>query len=164
MNAKDIFKARRSVRKFKPDLVPDADIEEIILAASLAPTARNVQPWEFIVIKDHKTRSAIAHLAVNGPFLAQAPVCIAVFCKDTKYYLEDGCAATTQAMLCAVTLGYGSCWVAGDKKEYASEVAGLLGTPPGYKLVSMIALGRPLEIPSIPEKRNPKQMIHKEKF
>jgi nitroreductase len=159
-----IFRQRRSVRVFKAEAVSDTQIEKILLAASLAPTARNVQPWEFVIIKDQKKREKLATLASpNGTFLKQAPVCIAVFCQGTKYYLEDGSSATAQALLCAAAIGLGTCWVAGDKKEYAEPVREFLGTPKNYKLVSLIALGYAGEIPSTP-KRPLMDMIHWNKF
>ena len=160
----DVLKKRRSIRKFTSFVIPDEDIETILNSAHLAPTARNIQPWEFIVVKDRATKSSIARLASkNGSFLDQAPVCIAIFCQDTKYYLEDGSAATTSALLAAVALGYGACWVAGDKKEYAEEVRLLLGVSSGFKLVSLIALGKPGEEPN-PQKRSVKEVLHKERF
>lgn len=159
-----IFKKRRSVRKFKPNPIPDRDIEAILKAASLAPTARNVQPWEFIVVTDSVLKAGVAKLAErNASFIADAPVCIVVLCQDTKYYLEDGSAATTQALLAATALGYGGCWCAGDKKEYAQDVKKLLGAPGSFKLVSLIALGVADETPIL-QKRDLKEMIHRERF
>lgn len=164
MEIVEVFKKRRSIRKFKTTLISDQDIEEILRAASLAPTARNIQPWEFLVIKDKNTISEMARLATpNGSFISGAPVCIAIFCQDTKYYLEDGCAATTQALLAAASLGLGACWVAGDKKDYGSKIQNLLGVPTGYKLISLIPLGFADEAP-LSKKRNIKEMIHREKF
>jgi nitroreductase len=72
-------------------------------------------------------------------------VCVAVFCRDVKYYLEDGSAATQNILSAATAHGLGSCWVAGDKKVYARAIADLLGVPPELRLVSLIALGRAAE-------------------
>ena len=160
----EVLKKRRSMRTFTSETVSDQDIETILNAARLAPTARNIQPWEFIVIKNQKTKSAVARCASpNGAFIEQAAACIVCFCQDTKYYLEDGCAATTSALLCATALGVGACWVAGDKKDYAENLRVLLGVPSGYKLVSLIALGISKEDPQV-EKRALKDIVHKEKF
>lgn len=164
MEIKEAFLKRRSIRKFIHKAVSDKDIQEILLAASFAPTARNIQPWEFIIIKDKNIKNEIARLASqNGPFIVDAPVCIAIFCQDTKYYLEDGCAATTQALLCAASLGLAACWVAGDKKDYSEALKKLLGVPAGYKLVSLIPLGYSDEKPTV-KKRNIRDMVHFEKF
>jgi nitroreductase len=164
MDNLDVFKARKSVRKFKDKVISDSDIEQIIKAASLAPTARNVQPWEFVVVKGKDRLIKLAGLvSPNGAFIKEANACIVVFCKNTKYYLEDGCAATTQALLCAASLNLGSCWVAGDKKDYCEKVKDLFGVPEELKLISLIALGEPNESPN-PSKRDVREMIHKERF
>lgn len=164
MNKLEIFQQRRSIRSFKEKPVTDEKIEKVIYAASLAPTARNIQPWEFIVIKDKGRREKIAELARNnGPFIEDAAVCIAVMCHDTKYYLEDGSAATTQLLLCAAQLGLGACWVAGDKKEYARHIEEFLEAPKDLKLVSLVALGYAKETPVV-EKKKVKELIHWEHF
>lgn len=139
------IEARLSVRNFKNDPVDKSLIEKIIDTARLAPTARNIQPWKFVVITNKDIRLKIAQLALNGPFIKDAPVCIAVLCSDTKYYLEDGCAATQNILLAVTNFGLGGCWVAGDKKEYADDVLKLVGADNKYKLVSLIAVGYPAQ-------------------
>ncbi len=137
---------------------------QIVDCARFAPTARNVQPWEFVVICDKNKKSQLAKLvSPNGAFLELAPACIVIFCQDTKYYLEDGCSATTYALMAATSFGLGSCWIAGDKKEYCGSVEALLGAPANYKLISIIALGYPDE-ESYVQKRPLKEMIHYERF
>lgn len=164
MDAIEALRTRRSVRSFRPDPIPKEVIEEIIDCARLAPSAMNLQPWEFVVVTDEATRRRIADLTDYGKFIAQAPVCVAVFCRNVKYYLEDGCAATENILIAARACGLGSCWVAGDKKFYAESVRQLLGLPEGYKLVSLIAIGRPDREPAPPPKRSLSEVIHWERF
>ncbi|MCG2713375.1 MAG: nitroreductase family protein, partial [Candidatus Omnitrophica bacterium] len=143
-----------------------SQLEEIVDVARFAPTARNVQPWEFVVVTDKHKLTELAKLAENGRFMAGAAACIAVFCVDTKYYLEDGCAATCSILLAATALGIGSCWVAGDKKPYASQVNALLSASEDMKLISLIALGYPQEKDRFKslDKRQLKELLHWEKF
>jgi nitroreductase len=129
----------------------------------LAPTARNVQPWEFIVVTNPNRLRQLAALTDHGKFIADAPVCIVVCSRDTKYYLEDCSAATTNLLLAATALDLGACWVAGDKKAYASQIVSLCGAPPELKLVSHVAVGYPEEIPS-PPKRTIEDVLHWETF
>lgn len=166
MEALEVIKKRRSIREYKDKPIPREALEKMIDAARFAATARNVQPWEFVVIAESDTLKKLGELAENGRFLAQAEACIAVFCTETKYYLEDGCAATCNILLAATVLGIGSCWVAGDKKPYCAEVAKLLNVPAAYKLVSLVALGYPKSEDSfyIAEKRDLKTLSHWEKF
>lgn len=158
------FEARRSVRTFSDKSVSEEDIALILRAASLAPTARNIQPWEFVIIRDTSRLKALTEMvSPNGALLGTAAVGIVVFCKETKYYLEDGSAAITQALLAAAALELGACWIAGDKKDYADRVRAFCRTAEVYKLIGLIAVGYPAETPS-PQKRDVKDMIHKETF
>ena len=158
-----LLKERRSIRKYQKKEVPEDIIKGIIDCARFAPTAINIQPWEFIVITEEEMRKKIADITDYGKFIAEAPVCVAVFCKDTKYYLEDGSAATTYILLAAKAYGLGSCWVAGDKKYYAEDIRKLLGVPDGYKLVSLISIGYPAENP-VKGKRSLEEVFHKERW
>jgi len=160
----EVVKKRCSVREYKPDPVPRDVIERIIDAARLAPTARFEQPWEFIVVQDKGMRERIANITDYGKFIAQAPVCVAVVCKDTKYYLEDGCAATENILLAATAEGLGSCWVAGDKKPYCGEILRLLGVDEGYKLVALVAIGYPAGEVKPKQKRPLEDVLHWERF
>ncbi|MCX5697409.1 MAG: nitroreductase family protein [Candidatus Omnitrophica bacterium] len=166
MDALELIKIRRSIREYKDKPIPKEILEKIIDAARFAPTARAVQPWEFIVITKAETLKRIAGLAENGRFLAQAKACIAVYCQDTKYYLEDGCAATQNILLAAADLGVGSCWVAGDKKPYCSEINKILGLSDAFKLISLVPLGYPKGENSFKaaEKRSVQEILHWEKF
>ncbi len=160
----EIVKTRRSIRSFSKKLIPKEMIEEIIDAGRFAPTANNIQPWEFVVVMDEKTKLALSELANYGGFIKDAGCCVAVFCKDTKYYLEDGCAATENILLSAHALGLGACWVAGDKKPYCEDVKKLLGAPFEYKLISLIPIGYPTEKPQAHAKRPLKELLRRERF
>jgi nitroreductase len=167
MDFLELNKQRRSIRDYSDKPIPHDVLEKIVDAARFAPTARGVEPWEFIVITAPEKLKKIAELAENGRFIAQAKACIAVFCRDTKYYLEDGCAATQNLLLAATALKVGSCWVAGDKKPYASLIASLLNLPPAVKLVSLVALGYPKYAGSsfrLIDKRPLKDVLHWESF
>lgn len=138
-----MIKTRRSIRKYKKKEIPDEIIKQIIDCARLAPSANNLQPWLFVVVKNKSLKQQIAEITDYGKFIQDADCCIAVFCKNTKYYLEDGSAATENILLSAWYFGIGSCWVAGDKKPYAEKIRGILGLKEDYKLVSLISLGYP---------------------
>lgn len=163
MDVLETIAARRSVRKFKRDPVSQEWLSRIVDAGRLAPTARNEQGWEFVVVTDADRRRRIAELTDYGKFIAEAPACIVVLSKPGKYYLEDGSAATTTMLMAATGLGLGACWVAGDKKPYAARLVSLCGAPADLKLVSMIAVGYPAEIPA-PNKRPLADVMHRETF
>lgn len=164
MQTQEALKERRSVRTFNAKPVPSNLIEIIIDCARLAPTARNVQPWDFVVITKKETLKLLGSIAETGRFIAESPCCIAVFCSDTKYYLEDGCAATVNILIAAEDLGLSACWVAGDKKPYCDKVRDLLGAPEDYKLVSLIPLGYSDDKSVMPSKRTVKELLHWERW
>ncbi len=164
MQTQEALKTRRSTRIFNSKPVPQELITELIEAGRLAPSARNIQPWEFVVITDKETLKNLAELTDHGRFISGATCCIAVFCQEGKYYLEDGCAATENILLAAHDMGLGSCWVAGDKKDYNDKARELLGAPLDMKLVSLIPLGYTDNPGRLPPKRNLKELMHWEKF
>lgn len=164
MDALEAIRRRRSVRRFKPDPIPKELVEQLVDAGRWAPSGMNTQPWEFVAVTNPETRRKIADITDYGKFIAQAPLCLAVFCKDTKYYLEDGCAAVENILIAATALGLGSCWVAGDKKRYVEDIRELLAVPRGYRLVALIAIGYPLDEPGERRRRDLKEILHYERF
>jgi nitroreductase len=159
-----IIKSRHSVRKFKPDPVDERIIIEAIECAAQAPTARNIQPWLFGIIKEKQVLEKIAGLAENGKFIKDCAVCFAVFGeKKETYYLEDCCAATENLILGLQAYGVATCWVAGDKKSYAESVRTMLNVPDKYTLVSLIAAGIPAEI-TITTKKEKKKIMFFEQY
>jgi nitroreductase len=163
MDAMECLRNRRSVRSFTKAPVAREDIEAVVDAGRLASTAMNLQPWHFVVVTNPETRSKLADITDHGKFIADAPVCIVVLSEDCKYYLEDCSAATQNILNAAHALGLGACWIAGDKKPYADKIAQVVGAPEGVKLVSLIALGYPAEVPQ-PKKKSLAEVIHWERF
>ena len=160
----EVIKNRKSVREYSDKPVSKGLIENIVDAGRLAATARNEQPWEFVVSSDKKVLKKICDMCPNGPFIKDASHLIAVFSKDTKYYIED-CSAATQNMLLAIeALGLGGCWVAGDKKDYVEDIRKIFNMPEGYKLVSMVTVGDPRKEENPHPKRGLKDVLHWETY
>ncbi len=164
----DIFEAikgRRSIRKYKKDVSIDKKvIEEIVNAGKYAASARSEYPWKFVVLtSSERIKQLTEIIGSNGKFMSDAAAAIVVICKDTKYYLEDGSAATQNILLAAYSLGVGTCWIAGDKKDYCEKVLEFINAPQGYKLVSIISCGIPDENPVKP-KPELKDILVWEKF
>jgi nitroreductase len=153
MDGLEMLKTRRSVRAYSAEPVGDEILEKIIHCGRLAATARDIQSADVIVIKNEALKKKIAGATDYGKFIAQAPVCLAVVCQDTKYYLEDGSACAENILLAARYFGLGSCWVAGDKKPYAPKIIEVLSLPPAYKLVCLIPMGFPKESGAFYEKK-----------
>jgi nitroreductase len=163
VDALEALRSRRSIRRYEEQPVDHELIEEIVDCARCAPSARNVQPWEFVVVTDAAMRRQLADATDFGKHIAAAPVCIAVLVRDTKYCIEDGAAATENLLIAARAVGLGSCWIAGARKIYAEPVRAMLGAPPGYRLMSLVTLGYPAEKTEV-DKRPLEAVLHWEKF
>ncbi len=121
MNTTQAIRARRSIRRYKPDVpVPQEHIDLLLEAAMCAPSAMNKRPWSFIVMENADIRDKFADMHPFARFLREAPVGIVV-CGDPRTYPQppgkefwpQDCAAATQTlMLQATELGYGTCWSA----------------------------------------------------
>jgi nitroreductase len=87
LTTKEAIEKRRSIRKFKPDSIPDEHIRELLNSARLAPSGCNAQPWRFKVVKDAATKAKLAQAAYDQSFISQAPVVI-VCCADVNGYFD----------------------------------------------------------------------------
>lgn len=99
MDTRAAIISRTSVREYSSRPIDRQALESLVDAGRMAPSARAVEPLDFIVIEDKDKLAKIALLAPNGAFIKNARAAIAVVSKDTKYYLEDGCAATENILL-----------------------------------------------------------------
>jgi nitroreductase len=87
LTTKEAIENRRSIRKYKPDLIPDDYIKELLNAARLAPSGSNAQPWRFKIVKEGEIKAKLAEAAYDQAFISQAPVVI-VCCADIQGYLD----------------------------------------------------------------------------
>jgi nitroreductase len=163
MDAIACLQTRRSIRAYESRPVTRDLIELTVDCARMAATAMNVQPWTFVVVQDGATRGRIADAVGHSGFLREAPVVIAVLCRETEYALEDGCAATQNLLNAARALGLGSCWVAGAKMDYASRIVELLAAPADQQIIALVTLGYASEDPQ-PEKRRLEDVLRWERF
>jgi len=164
MGAFNVMAKRVSVRKYKKKAVPRMWVKKIVDAGRRAPTAMGVEPWEFVAVTKKEIVRKLGEEVAPCHFVKDAACCILVFCKETKYYLEDGCAATENMLLAAADLGLGGCWIAGEKEPWGKGLYGLLKMPKRFHWVSMVALGWPDE--NVKQKRNRslREVLHWETF
>ncbi|TEU01046.1 MAG: nitroreductase family protein, partial [Dehalococcoidia bacterium] len=83
MEFQELVHKRGMVRAFRPDPVPEELVQKLLSNAVRAPSAGNLQPWEFIVVRDDETKRRLAKAALGQMFLAEAPVVIAT-CRDVE--------------------------------------------------------------------------------
>lgn len=141
MDAIECLKTRRCIRSYRAEDIDRKTLEDIVDCGRLAASAINIQPWRFIVVTEQDMLERIANATDYGKFISGAAACIVVFCEKVKYYIEDGSAATQNLLLAAHAHGLASCWVAGDKKDYCSQIREILSVPENLTLVSLVPLG-----------------------
>ena len=150
MNLFDAVRARHSTRAFQYQPVPRDALVQMVDCGRWAPSGRNEQPVEYVVVDDRERVRELALFTDNGRFAAEAGALVVVVSRDVKYALEDGAAAVENVLLAATALGFATCWIAGDKKDYAGRVLASLQVPEGWKLIAILAIGT--EAPDAPKK------------
>lgn len=159
-----IIKSRRSVRSYTNTPISEDIIRDTLECGRLAPTAMNLQPWLIGVVTDREILEKIAEITDHGKFISGAAACFVTFGdKNAKYYLEDCCASTMNMITCLQGYGIGSCWVAGDKKDYAPDIGTLLLVPAPYTLVSLVPAGYPKEV-HVPQKKPQKEVLFRDRW
>ena len=133
----DVIAKRRSVRHFNTKLtVSDEDITALLQAAVSAPSAGNIQPWRFVVLRSPEARERLA-AAMRQPWATAASVIIVV-CVDPRpcaarygdrgqalYAIQDTAAAAENILLAAVDRGLASCWVGAFDEDAVREAVGV---------------------------------------
>ena len=142
MEVYECIRSRLTVRSFKPDPVPGRVVNRMLRAARWAPSARNRQPWHFVVIQSRDTLDAIGAIASSGGFIGQAPLAIAVVMDRGGRPEFDAGRSLQQIELAAWSEGVGGC-VAGVRGEENGKVKELLGIPEDKELVTVMAFGYP---------------------
>jgi nitroreductase len=165
-----IFK-RRSIRKFKQEKVSDDVVKNMLRAAMAAPSAHNLQPWEFIVVRDKAMLQKLSRVCQYWTMLSQADFAVAVvanldgYPKEIgDYYVQD-CAACTQNMLVAAAgEGIGGVWLGCYPTEENMEgVSALLGLPERVVPIAMTAFGVPDSVRP-PHEEYDANKVHFEKY
>ncbi len=141
---------RYSVRSYQPRTVEKEKLETILQAARLAPSARNMQEWRFVVVQDADIRRKLCVAANNQAFIGAAPVVIAgcsaisdnvMRCGHLAYPIDLAIAMEHMALQ-AVEEGLGTCWAG---SFYEDQVKAVLGIPAAVRVVELMALGYPAD-------------------
>ncbi len=164
MDVFEAIKARRSIRAYKDEPVPEDKLIKVLEAARLAPSAGNRQPWQFIVVKDGSKRKMLAQVADEQDFIAEAGVVIVALsdpAASKRWYLRDPMIAVEHMALEAVEQGLGTCWIGAFDE---AELRRILKVPENLAVVCLLPLGLPDESPA-PKTRKPfAQVFHKEEY
>jgi len=154
-NKIDVIKSRRSIRKYDPSaLVTKEQLNELLEAAMLAPSARNTRPWEFIAVTKREMLDEIVKVHPYASMLSTATAAIIVVAipqdeMPNGYFSQDCAAATQNILLRAVELGLGTCWCGVyPREERVSAIRELFAIPEPKIPFCVIAVGTPAEFPA----------------
>jgi len=156
MKVLEAILARRSIRKFTASSVSSDDEDAVIDAAFAAPSAENLRPWHFVVIRDPAMRVRLSKVHDWSWMLAVTPLVVAVLGRaDSRWFIEDCSAAVENMLLTATERGLGSIWVGirdqtaescGSRPcEYERSCARLLGIPSDWRVLCLVGIGHPAQ-------------------
>ena len=168
----DVLKAirsRRSVRAYDSREVEEDKLVRVLESGRLSPSAGNRQERRFIVVRDARTRKALSIAARDQKFVAEAPVVIAACSVEKEYtmacgqlaYPIDTAIAVDHMTLQAVEEGLGTCWIGAFDEEKVKEI---LNIPDNVRVVSLLPLGYPSDIPRPKSRKNLDEIVMWEKW
>lgn len=162
----DVFEAVRTilaVRSYQDKPVPDETLRRIVEAGRLSASSMNLQPWHFIVVQNRDTLGQLGALVKTGPYIAQAPLAIAVAIEKTTFAVSDASRAIQSMLLTAWAEGIGSNWTGFGGLE---EVKTLLAIPTEMDLLAILPFGYPADAVGRGKKqRKPLgEVVHRERY
>jgi nitroreductase len=141
MEAFQAIRTMLAVRRYQDRPVPEATVRRIVEAGRLTGSAKNLQPWHFVVVEDRETLRRLGALARSGPYVAQAPLAVVVAVERTPFAVSDGSRAIQSMLLAAWADGVGSNWVGFGGLE---EVRSLLAIPATLDVLAILPFGYPV--------------------
>lgn len=174
MDLSEIIRSRRSVRNYTGEEIPEEKVNEILNAGLLAPSGRNLQSGEFIVVRDKEMLEKLSMCRLHGSqILANADAAIIVVADSVKQdvWVEDASISMTLMHLMADSLGIGSCWIQGrlrtspEGESTEDYIRRLVGFPEGYSLEAILSLGMPQNHPEAKDvSEEALKRVHREKW
>jgi nitroreductase len=154
----DVILKRRSIRAYHHKEIPEDVLHRILESARLAPSANNLQPWKFIIIKDEERKKEVARICKERMWIAGASVVIAGVATNPDYRMGSGQPASqidistafAHMNLTAFNEGLGACWIG---SFYMEEAKKYLGIPEKCLLIGFLAIGYPAETPAPKERK-----------
>lgn len=150
----ELIRNRRSIRKYTSQPVDRQTLDLLVETLLRAPSSRNRQPWEFVVVDDPTTLLKLSVAKEHGSsFLREAALGI-VICADSgqsDVWVEDCAIAAILVQMTAQSLGLGSCWIQIRHRQHnahassESYIRELLGIPASRRVASVISIGQPAE-------------------
>ncbi len=164
MDTIEAIMARRSIRKYKPDNIPEDDLKTLLEVARQAPSAANRQPRHIVVVKDPGIKRRVAEACNGQTWVGDADVVIAgVALPDVseKWCVVDTTIAMENLIIAAASMGYGTCWIGAFRED---EVKKILNIPADKKVVALTPLGVPDVSPPAKSRKPIDQLFSLDEF
>ncbi len=162
----DVFEATRTLlalRRYQDRPVPEVTVRRIVEAGRLTGSAKNLQPWHFVVVQEQETLRRLGSLARTGPYVAEAPLAIVVAVEKTPFAVSDASRAIQSMLLTAWAEGVGSNWIGFGGLD---AVKALLGLPVALDVLAILSFGYPIGVVGRGEKRRKPlgKVAHRERY
>ena len=169
MDVRKAIQSRRSIRSYESREVEEEKLVRILESGRLSPSAGNRQERRFVIIRDARTRKALSEAARDQTFVAQAPVVIAACSVESEYVMScgqlaypiDTAIAVDHMTLQAVEEGLGTCWIGAFDEKKVKEI---LNIPDNVRVVALMPLGHPSEIPHPKTRKSLEDIVMWEKW
>lgn len=140
MSVYDAIRTMLAVREYDDRPIPEELVQRIVEAGRLTASSMNGQPWRFVVVQDRDTLRRMGELEAHGPYIAQAPLAIAIVLDDSRFAVSDASRAVQDMLLTAWDAGVGGNWVGFGGM---AEIKELLGIPADRELLAILPFGYP---------------------
>ncbi|MCM8784360.1 MAG: nitroreductase family protein [Candidatus Omnitrophica bacterium] len=169
MELMEAVNKRRSVRNYRDRPVEEEKLKRVLEAGRLAPSAKNLQEWRFIIVRDKNKRLELMSAAKGQKFVSEAPIVIVACAVNTDYkmtcgqyaYPIDVAIALTHISLKAVEEGLGTCFIGAF---YEDKVKEILSIPSEVRVVELMTLGYPKEINPTINRKEMEEIVCYEKW
>lgn len=159
MDFNKVIQARRSIRQYKTDAIPEAVFPRLIEALSLAPSGNNGQPCTFIFVRDPAVKARLVHEGCHQEGFVDAPLIVVACCKPDH---ELDCAiAIDHLILAATNEGLGTCWVGWIERD---RIRAVLGIPEDIAVPIVIPVGYAAENPDARPRKPVSELIRHDAY
>ena len=153
MDVFECIEKRQTIRNYEKKDVPNDLLVQIITAGTHAPSAGNIQPWEFCIVRDKKIKKELSIAALKQKHVEDAPVLIVVLANKEKsgmrygdrgrnfYCVLDTTACIENMLLACTSLGLGACWTGSFEEE---RVKNILSLPKHIRPITILTIGFPV--------------------
>jgi len=163
---------RRSVRKYQERPLDEEALKRIMKAVSYAPSAKNIQPYVFIMVRDPEVKAKLAAAAFGAKWMAEAPVVLVVLGNVEDAYgtmggfqssvFIDAAIAIDHLTLAATAEGLGTCWIGAFSEEKVIDILGLEDND--WRVVAMVPIGYSMDEPEPRPRKSISELFRNERL